>query len=182
MSASKGNQENAISGKQQDSVQKETLAASATATESVERKHNRPLLFQGRRHTMTEENLLKESLPEAVVPQEGEIKKCADVTLQEHCEKESGCKFVEKCVFRHTEIDSQPNKKPKKSGGKGSVASWKNSKQLGCVSQDIEPPKSKSMKSTKFLGQKRSVQFSKGTIRHGQNRKNKGSIAGCYSA
>ena len=38
---------------------------------------------------------------------------------------ESGCKFGEKCVFKHTELDSQPNKKPKKTGGKGSVVSMK---------------------------------------------------------
>ena len=31
---------------------------------------------------------------------------------------ESGCKFVEKCKFRHKEVDSQPNKKPKKNAGK----------------------------------------------------------------
>ena len=43
---------------------------------------------------------------------------------------ESGCKFGETCVFRHTEVDRQPSKKPKKSGGKGSVASFQNSKQL----------------------------------------------------
>ena len=49
MSVSKGNQENVISGKQKDSVQKEMLAASATTTVSVERKHNRPLLLQNRR-------------------------------------------------------------------------------------------------------------------------------------
>ena len=44
----------------------------------------------------------------------------------------SGSKFGEKCVFRHSEVDCQPSKKPKKSGGKGSVALLKNSKQLGC--------------------------------------------------
>ena len=52
---------------------------------------------------------------------------------------------------RHTEVDSQPSKKPKKSGGKGSVALLKNSKQLGCVFQDMGP--------------KRSVQFSKNNSR-----------------
>ena len=35
---------------------------------------------------------------------------------------ESGCTFGENCIFRHNEVDSQPNKKPNKSGGKGSVA------------------------------------------------------------
>ena len=68
-------------------------------------------------------------------------------------------------------VDSQPNKKPKKTGGKGSVALLKNSKQFGCVFQDIGPPKSKSIlrKGTKSLGLKRSVHFSKGALRHVKN-------------
>ena len=40
-------------------------------------------------------------------------------------------------------VDSQKNKEPKKSGGKGSVALWKNSKHFGCVFQNVEPRKSK---------------------------------------
>ena len=31
---------------------------------------------------------------------------------------ETGCKFGAKCLFRHAEVDSQPDKKQKKSGGK----------------------------------------------------------------
>ena len=61
------------------------------------------------------------------------------------CQKymsESGCKFGEKCTFRHKEVDSQPNRKPKE---KWWFVSWKNSKQSGCVFQEIEPPKSKSI-------------------------------------
>ena len=49
------------------------LAASATTTASVDRKYNRPLLLQGRRHKMTEE----------VVLLEVDIKKRADVTSKE---------------------------------------------------------------------------------------------------
>ena len=56
-SALKGEVENAISGKHKDSVQKETPAVCATETICVERQHQRPLLFQGRRHKMTEEDL-----------------------------------------------------------------------------------------------------------------------------
>ena len=75
-----------------------------------------------------------------------------------HHKSESGCKFCENCVFRHTEVDSQPSKKPKTSFG--NVALLKISKQLGCGFQDLEPPKSKSIsrKSTRFLGPKRSVE------------------------
>ena len=68
----------------------------------------------------------------------------------------------------HREVDSQPNKKPKKTGGKGSVALMMNSKQLGCVFQDVEPPKSEFIlpKVPHFLGRKRSKHFSNGTLRN----------------
>ena len=56
----------------------------------------------------------------------------------------------------------------KNNGGKGSVALLKNSKKSRCVFQDIEQPKSNSFlrKGTKFFGPQRSVQFSKGALRH----------------
>ena len=57
----------------------------------------------------------------------------------------SGCKFGEKSSFLHREADRQPNRRPKKGGGKGCVALLKNAKQLGCTFQDIGPPKFKSV-------------------------------------
>ena len=75
--------ENAINGKQKDSVQKEMLAASAMMRVSVERKHNRLLLLPDRRHKMTEEDLRKEVPPEAVVRQEGDVKKRAESPSKE---------------------------------------------------------------------------------------------------
>ena len=78
-SALSGNRENAISGKQKNSVQKETLAVSDTTTVGVERRHNRPLLLQGRRHKMTEEDLRKERRPEEAVPLERKVKDRAGI-------------------------------------------------------------------------------------------------------
>ena len=67
---------------------------------------------------------------------------------------QSGCKFGEKCSFLHRGADRQPNKRPKKGGGKGAVALLKNSKQMGCEVHDIEPPKFMSILRTgiKVLG------------------------------
>ena len=56
----------------------------------------------------------------------------------------------ENCSFRNREVDSQRNKRPKKNGGKGSVALLKNSRHFGCVFQDVGPPKLR--KGTKFWG------------------------------
>ena len=87
-----------------------------------------------------------------------------------------GMQIRRKVRIQHAEVDSQPNKKPKKSGGKGSVALLRNSKQLGWVFRNVEPPKSKSILRTK--AQRAFLE------RHTTQRKTagkKGSIAGCYS-
>ena len=60
---------------------------------------------------------------------------------------ESWYKCGNYCAFRHTEAGRQPNKKSKKSSGKGSVTLLKESTQLGCVSQGYSPKKSISAES-----------------------------------
>ena len=45
-----------------------------------------------------------------------------------------------KCVFMHQQVEGQPSKKPKKQSGQGGVAFLENSRQSGCVFQDVEPP------------------------------------------
>ena len=94
---------------------------------------------------------------------------------------ESGCKFGDKCLFRHTEADGQPSEKSKKCCGKGSVASPKESKQLGCVSQDAEPPKKSSLRKRGKLGSNFTVTFCQGTWHHLKKSGKKGSIARSYS-
>ena len=91
----------------------------------------------------------------------------------QHDETKSRCKFGEKCVLMHREVDKQPNKKPK-------TVALKNSKQLGCVFQDVEPPKSNSIlrKGTKFLGPKRSMRFPRSTLRHVKIRERRGPSQG----
>ena len=100
---------------------------------------------------MTEEALRKGSLPEAPVLLEGKLKKRADITFKETVRirrvivgilpsvqitsLNQDAKSTKSAYFKHTEVDSQPCKKPKQSGGKGSVAS-----QPGCVFQEKEPP------------------------------------------
>ena len=75
-----------------------------------------------------------------------------------------------------------PERKPKKRGGKGSVAWQVDSKQLRCVFQDrVSEIKSILRKGTKSLGPKRSVQFSKSKSRSVKSGK-KGSIPRCNSA
>ena len=57
------------------------------------------------------------------------------------------------------QVEEQPNKRPKKDGDKSAVAIVKSVRQLGCVSQDAEPPESVSIsrKGTKVLGPIRRV-------------------------
>ena len=88
---------------------------------------------------------------------------------------ESGCRFGEKCSYAHRQVDEQPSKRSEKDGDKSAVAMLKkhesyertekpvvyrdtsyerhglvvcnssNTRQLGCVFQDMEPPRSSSI-------------------------------------
>ena len=59
-------------------------------------------------------------------------------------------------------------KSSKNNGGKSAVAMLKSTRQLGCVFQDMEPPKSSSIlrKSPNILKPIRSVKFTKAVVRH----------------
>ena len=58
---------------------------------------------------------------------------------------QSGCRFGEKCSCAHRPVDEQPSKRSKKNGDKSAVAMLKNTRQLVCVFQDMEPLKSSSI-------------------------------------
>jgi len=81
---------------------------------------------------------------------------------------ENGCKFGDKCSYAHRQVDEQPSKRSKKNGDKNAVAMLKITRQLGCVSQDMEPPKSSSIlrKSSNIRKPIRCVQFTKAVLRH----------------
>ena len=108
---------------------------------------------------------------------------------------ESGCRFGEKCSYAHRQLEEQPSKRSKKNGDKSAVAmlkkhesSWKpvvcrdtshehhgsvvcnssNTRQLGCVFQDVEPPKSSSIlrRSSDIRKPIRCVKFTKAVVRH----------------
>ena len=71
-------------------------------------------------------------------------------------------------------------RKSKKSGGKGSVALLMNSKQMGCVFQDLDSPKSKLFFSEgpKIIGTEAQRALLKRYITPRKNSGNKGFIAG----
>ena len=99
---------------------------------------------------------------------------------------ESGCRFGEKCSFAHRQVEEEPVKRSKKNGDKSAVAMLKknelhqrtgrpvknahssNTRQLGCVFQDAEPPKSSSIlrKSSDIRKLIRCVTFTKAVVRH----------------
>ena len=58
---------------------------------------------------------------------------------------ENGCRFGEKCSYAHPQVDEQPSKRSQNNGDKSAVAMLKITRQLVCVSQDMEPPKSPSI-------------------------------------
>ena len=78
----------------------------------------------------------------------------------------------EKCSYAHRQVDEQPSKKSKKNGDKSAVAMLKITRQLGCVFQDMEPPKSTTIlrKSSNILKPVRCVRFTKAVLRHANTR------------
>ena len=94
--------------------------------------------------------------------------------------------FVEKCSYARREDKEQPSKRSNKIGDKSAVAmlkrneqhqrTWRHvldaysssTRQLGCVFQDMEPPKSLSIlrKSSNIRKPIRGVQFTEAVVRH----------------
>ena len=89
----------------------------------------------------------------------------------------SGCRFREKCSFAHRQVDEQLTKRSKKNDNKSAVALLKKGdwherehvtdpRQLGCVFQDMTPPKSILRKSTDMPKPIQRVKFTKAIERH----------------
>ena len=137
-----------------DSVQEETFTVSATGI-IVDNKHHHPLLLRRRRHRLTEEVLRQALASGEKVLLEGKAKKRAKVTSKEIARIRRVIigilPYVEitnlnRDANRATNVDSDmlrlTGKKSKKSGAKGQLPYSRSlTKQLGCVSQDTEPPK-----------------------------------------
>ena len=113
-------------------------------------------------------------------------------------ETRSGCRFGEKCSYAHRQVDEQPSKRSENNGDKSAVAMLKkhelydrtvkpvvcrdtrhehhgpvvcnpsNTRQLGCVFQDTEPPKLSSIlrKSSHMQKPIQRVKFTKTLARH----------------
>ena len=89
----------------------------------------------------------------------------------------SGCKYGEKCQFRHNNAEETPSKKSKKGSAKGSVALLKKSPNCGCASQDSYPKKSilqKVRKKGSNASAGHTVKFSGGTWHQIKIRERKG--------
>ena len=80
----------------------------------------------------------------------------------------NGCRFGEKCAYAHRQVDEQPSKKSQKNGDKSALAMLKITRQLGCLSQETEPPKSSSIlrKSSNVLKPIRCIRFTEALLRH----------------
>ena len=147
-------------GKLTGSVHKETIAVSDTIRISVQNRHSRTLL-QDPLTQQSVKNASRTRSPRGRSPN-GRMSRwpCKDYLKEtctnSFCEKwhppgclfhksEKGCRFGEKCSYAHRQVDEQPSKRYKKNGDKSTVAILKITRQLGCVSQDMEPPKSSSI-------------------------------------
>ena len=95
---------------------------------------------------------------------------------------ENACKCGEKCSNAHRQVEEQPNKRSKKNDDKSAVAMLKknavmnayssNTRHLGCVLQDMEPPRLSSIlrKSSDMQKPIQRVRFTKVAARHAEIR------------
>ena len=86
-----------------------------------------------------------------------------------------------KCSYAHRQVDEQPTQQSKKNGDKSAVAMLKITRQLACVFQDVEPPKSSSIlrMSSDIRKPIRRVKFTKAVVRHA-NIRDQNSFARIY--
>ena len=170
-------------GKPTGSAPKETLAVSVTISISVQKRHSRirlRALLRGRK----ERNASRTLSPRGKSPS-GRMSRlpCKDylkgTCSNSFCEKwnppeclfyktKSGCRFGDNCSYAHRQVEEQPSKRSKKNGDKSAVALLKITRQLGCVFQDMEPPKSSSIlcKSSNIREPIRCVEFTKAVVHH----------------
>ena len=81
---------------------------------------------------------------------------------------QNGCRFGEKYSYAHRQVEELASKRSQKNGDRSAVAMLKSTRQLGCVFQDMEPPKSSSIlrKSSHMRKLIRCVRFTKAVVRH----------------
>ena len=146
---------------QRDSFLKEIIAVSVTISISVRKQHSRIRLRALLRGIMKEMHREPE-VPVEKVP----VEECSDgtarITSKElapvHSVKNGILQNLvlqvgewmqiwgEKCSYAHRQVEEQPSKKGSKNNGdKSAVAMLKFTRQLGCIFQDMEPPKSSSI-------------------------------------
>ena len=79
---------------------------------------------------------------------------------------EIGCRLGEKCSYAHRQVEEQPSKRSTKNGDKSAVVMLKSTRQLGCVFQDMTPPKSIIWKCTDMRKPIQCVKITKAIARH----------------
>ena len=96
----------------------------------------------------------------------------------------SGCRLGKKCSYAHRQVEEQPSNRSKKNGEKSAEAMLtknehhhrtgrlvknaysSNTRPLGCVFQDMEPPKSILQKSSDIRKPIQCVKFTEAAVRH----------------
>ena len=125
---SKEDKENAINGKQKDSVREETSAVSSTTRISVQNRHQKPLHPLNHQHTEVEVcrgNAPSDAEASLGSPTDSRAKTPWKVLALNYFVtigilpnvsfmSESGCKFGDMCSFAKRQVEGQPSKKLEK--------------------------------------------------------------------
>ena len=142
----RGKWESVFIGKHKDNVPEETHVVSVMTRKLLEtvakvrdEKDDRLLLHPFRRQnrlTARDKQREESSLDKSEIPcryKHGKNPSCrfGHPPVCQNYKSETGCKFGRTCFLRHVEAKGKPSKKSKRGGAKGSVASLKESTQLG---------------------------------------------------
>ena len=178
--------------KQTGSVRTETIAVSGTMEISVQNQRHSQLLRRSRMEKFQRQQKVLEDEVRRLPCKEHRKGACTNPSCEKWHSRECICYKTKRdanlgnSVLMHTAgLMNSPTKGPKKKGDRTAVALLKDTRELGCVSQDLEPPKSSSIlrKSTNILKPMRCVQFTKAVLRHANIRDQKPSLgnicAGC---
>ena len=120
-------EQNANNGKHQNSFEEHTTVVSATMRLREENYHQSRFLLVNRKSQMPKSS--SETASKAVPRRpSGQVH-----SRMSHLQETSGSRFGENCVFKHHQVEGQPDKQPRKNGDNTTVALLINSIQLGCV-------------------------------------------------
>ena len=167
------------SGKPKGSFRKETITVFWHDTKNRAKPTAPPSLSPEPSTAQDGKNSAKAKGPRGRSPPDHLEGTCANPSCEEwrfpewlFCKSKEGWNFGEKCSFAHRRVEEQPRTRSNRNDDKSTVAMLKETKNLNCVFQEVEPPRSSSIlrKSSTTTKPIRCVRFTTEVLRNAKLR------------